>query len=182
MKRAAIAVTATAALLAGCGQTNGGDASASASALPGGSTGKSVLQEHNWLDEDGRLYFGESAPGDDVQAAFCDYLFGTPKQVGKVAKLEGNVKLNADSGYATAGGGGTGFRCFYDVDETTAFVLRVWTQDADGSADASHVVTLELGHDRYGFSAYGPDYEGSTLSKATATKWLREAAGRVTES
>lgn len=182
MNRAAIAVIATAALLAGCGDASGGDKSASATALPGGSTGKSVLREHSWLDDDGRLHFGEAAPADDVQAAICDYLFGTPRQVAKVAKLDGDLTLNADSGYATAGGGGTGFRCYYDVDDAAAFALRVWTQDADGSADASHVLTLELAPDRFGFSAYAPDHQGPTLSKATATKWLREAAGRVTDS
>ena len=146
-------------LVAGCGGADGGDAaspdgsgtstsspastpseSPSAGApsegadpgparLPGGSAGRSVLAR-DWLDRSGRLTDGRRAPTAGVQRAICGYLFGTPAQVGRVARLPGTVTLAPRSGYAGLGSDGVGFQCGYDVGGTTVYSLAVWSKRA----------------------------------------------------
>ena len=147
--------------------------------LPGGSAGRSVLAR-DWLDRAGRLTDGRRAPTAGVQRAICAYLFGTPAQVGRVARLPGTVTLAPRSGYAGLGSDGVGFQCGYDAGGTTVYSLAVWSKRLDASSgQAAHLVEEPVARGRYGYSAYAPTYAGAAEADATARRWLREAGGRV---
>lgn len=166
----------SALVLTGCGSESSGGSSPD---LPGGTAGKSVLADHNFLDGDDRVRFAESKPSDEVQSAICDYLFGKPEEVADVAKLEGQVALNEDSGFNSAGGNGIGFQCGYDVSGKTALALVIWTKNSDEPGKAEHVVTKKLREGLYGYSAYAPGYDGSAMTKSAAGTWLTETGKRV---
>ena len=170
---------ASAIVLTGCGSESEGG---SGSEPPGGTTGKSVLADHDFLDEKDRVRFGESEPAAEVQFAICDYIFGEPDEVGDAAKLEGEVTLNEDSGFNSAGSNGIGFQCGYDVAEETELVMVIWTENIDDPGDAEHVVTKKLREGLYGYSAYAPGYTGSAMTKSVADSWLTAAAKRVADN
>lgn len=151
------------------------------SELPGGTAGKGVLADHDFLDDQGRVRFAESAPEAEVQSALCSYLFGEPDEVARTAELEGTASLNEDSGYRSAGGNGTGFQCGYDVSGKTVLAMILWTKDSSGGDDggATHVVTKKVGDGLFAYSAYLPGYDGPSMSKATAARWLSEGGARV---
>jgi predicted small lipoprotein YifL len=164
-------VVVLALLLAGCG-SEGPD-------LPGGDSGKDVLTDHHWLDSKDRVRFSESSPADDVQAAICAYLFGTPDEVGDAAGLDGKVSLHEDSGYRSAGGNGIGFECGYDVKGKTRFAMVVWSRDVGSTGKASHEVTVKLHDGLFGYSAYEAGYGGDAISQARARSWLKAAGARA---
>ena len=169
-------------LLAGCGGTDAGDAPGAdpgPARLPGGSVGRSVLAR-DWLARDGRLTDGRRAPTAAVQRAICAYLFGTPAQVGRVARLSGTVTLAPRSGYAGLGSDGVGFQCGYDVGGATVYSLAVWSKRLDAtSGQAAHLVEEPVAGGRYGYSAYAPTHAGAAAADTTARRWLRQAGGRV---
>lgn len=147
--------------------------------LPGGSAGRRVLAR-DWLDRAGRLTDGRRAPTAGVQRAICAYLFGTPAQVGRVARLPGTVTLAPRSGYAGLGSDGVGFQCGYDVGGTTAYSLAVWSKRLDASSgQAAHLVEEPVARGRYGYSAYAPTHVGAAEADTTARRWLRQAGDRV---
>ena len=82
------------------------DSAGSGSGLPGGTAGKSVLAEHDFLDKDDRVRFGESKRAAEVQSAICDHIFGKPEEVATPRSSRGEVSLNEGSGYNSAGGNG----------------------------------------------------------------------------
>jgi hypothetical protein len=164
-------VVALCLALVGCG-SSGPD-------LPGGSSGKALLDAHHWLDSKDRVRFGESAPADNVQKAICAYLFGTPGEVGKTAGLAGKVSLHEHSGYLSAGGNGIGFECGYDVKGKTRFGMVLWSRDLGDMGKVSHAVTLRLHDGLVGYAAYTAHYGGHAVSKATARSWLRAAGSRA---
>ncbi len=165
--------------LTSCG-SSGGSSSSAGSQLPGGSTGKSVLAEHNFLDKSDRVYYPESAPDGDVQAAICSYLFGSPSEVAETADLDGRVTLDKDSGFRNAGGGGIGFQCGYDVSGKAEFALVLWTKDVSGGSQADKpLVDKKLYDDLYGYAGYLPDHSGKQVARTTVTGWLTAAGKRV---
>ena len=170
---------ASALVLTACGSESSGGSS---SELPGGSAGKSVLADHDFLDKDDRVRFGESKPADEVQSAICDYLFGTPEEVGDVAKLKGKVTLHEESGFNSGGSTGIGFQCGYVVSGETTLAMVIWTKNEDQSDEGTHVVTKKLREGLYGYSAYAPGYDGSAMSKGVAVKWLTQTGKRVAGS
>ena len=149
-----------------------------ADGLPGGTAGRDELAD-GWLDGAGRLYYGEAAPSETKQRALCSYLFGTPAQVARVARLRGTVTLAPRSGYGSLGSNGIGFQCGYAVDGTTTFSLVVWSKKLEGSRTAAHLVETEVGGGRWGYSAYAPAYSGPAVPAATAKRWLTQAGTRV---
>lgn len=142
----------------------------------------SVLADHDFLDEDDRVRFGESKPEQEVQSAICNYLFGKPEEVGDVAKLKGKVTLNEGSGFSSGGSSGIGFQCGYDVSGETALAMVIWTKSSEETGEAEHVVTKKLREGLYGFSAYAPGFEGTAMSKGVAGKWLTQTGKRVAGS
>jgi hypothetical protein len=158
-------------VLGGCG-SQGSD-------LPGGDSGKDKLSDHHWLDSKDRVRFSEAAPADDVQKAICDYLFGTPEEVGDTAGLEGTVSLHEDSGYRSAGGNGIGFECGYDVKGKTRFGMVLWSRDLGSLGKASHKVKIRLHDGLVGYSAYAAGYAGDVVSESRARSWLKAAGGRA---
>jgi hypothetical protein len=185
MRLGALLLACALALMACGSQGSEGSGSDSGSGesspeLPGGTAGEDVLAEHGFLSDDGQVGFAEGPPPEEVQPAFCDYLFGEPDEVAEVAELEGTVSLNEDSGFRNAGGSGIGFRCAYDVSDETTLALVLWTQDtADADDEGEHVVTVKLREDLYGYSGYAPGYDGPSMSASTAKAWLTEAGERV---
>lgn len=157
--------------LAGCGSQG--------SELPGGDSGKDVLSDHNWLDGKDRVRFSESAPAENVQKAICEYLFGTPEEVGDAAALDGTVSLHKNSGYRSAGGNGIGFECGYDVKGKTKFGMVLWSRDVGSMGKASHQVKIRLHDGLFGYSAYTAGYGGDAISEARARSWLKAAAARA---
>ncbi len=147
--------------------------------LPGGTAGREELSD-GWLDDQGRLFYGEAAPPEKKQQALCSYLFGTPAEVGRTARLKGTVTLAPQSGYAVLGSNGVGFQCGYAVGGTTTFSLVAWSKQLDGSTGkALHLVEARLSRGGFGYSAYAPAYKGATMSDATAKRWLELAGTRV---
>lgn len=166
------------------GTTACSDDSDSASALPGGKHGKDILGER-WFNKDGKLYHPEAAPSDEKQAALCDYIYGTPAEVGKLAKLKGTVTLGPDSGFLNLGGNGFQYGCVYAVDGTDAYKVAVWFgRDSDeplkdNRGTAVSLATVDFPDGVGAYSVYGPDYTGDTIDDATAKQWLTEARARI---
>lgn len=149
--------------------------------LPGGTSGKDVLQAHHLLDAKGRVAPGPTAPtGRKVNAAICDYVFGTADEVGTTAKLDGTVTLFKHSGYLYAGGGGSGVACTYNVGGKAQFELVIWDKKSTAPNGATHMVTIDLPNGFHGASAYAPSYHGEAIATADAKRWLQQAAERVT--
>ena len=143
------------------------------------------------LDKQGRLLGPIATPDDPArQRAYCEFLFGTAEQVAKVAKLSGNVSLNADSGWQNLGGNGNQYDCAYDVDGAPAFRLVLWedrgatktsdpTDDTEVLSGSPNFVQVFLPNDVLGLSDYAPGYQGETADKTVVEKWLAEANERL---
>lgn len=146
---------------------------------PGGTAGKDLLSQHHWLDEQGRLSFGETAPKDrKIQHAFCDYLFGTVDEVAELGNLPGTVTLDEVSGYKNFGANGTPFVCVYDADGTELLALQVTNgPTVDASSPGRPIVVTD--GDLQAVFSYAPDYSGTRLAKRLATEWITQAVGLV---
>ncbi len=171
---------AAAAVVAITGCSSGSGPGAARDELPGGTSGKSVLQAQHLLDADGRVAPGATAPeGANVNTAICNYVFGTADEVGAVAKLDGTVTLSKNSGYLYSGGNGDGVECVYEISGKAQFELVIWSKKAPATAGPKHQVTVDLPDQFYGASAYAPSYHGAAISASDAKRWLRDAAKRV---
>lgn len=171
-----VAVVAISSAVSGC--SSGSDPTPGG--LPGGTSGKDLLQAHHLLDGEGRVSPGPTAPkGASVNAAICDYVFGTADEVGTVAELDGTVTLSKHSGYLYNGGNGSGVECVYQIGGETRFELVIWDKKAADTSGPKHEVMLDLPNRFYGVSAYAPSYHGTAIAASDAKRWLREAAGRV---
>lgn len=182
--------------LSGCGSSSSSPSSAdqstgtsdsstdngsAATALPGGTSGRDVIKAHHLLDAQGRVAPGPTAPkGNEVNAAICDYVFGTPSEVEKTAKLSGTVTLNNESGYLYNGGGGSGVQCVYQVAaDKQVLMLTIWSHAATDASGVTSFVQVPL-HDGFqGSSGYAPKYKGRTMERSRAKQWLKEAGSRV---
>jgi hypothetical protein len=148
--------------------------------FPGGEAGVDELAPHNWLGDDGTLFYGETEPPREIQEALCDYLVGTPDEVADAAGLDGDVTLEDGSGYTVLGGSGVGFRCGYEVDGTFAFGIVLWSDDLrDQVADQPNTVAVALPNELFGATVYAPEWDGTMLDATDSEQWLSEAAGRV---
>lgn len=177
----AAASTATSTGTSVSASTVATDSGSTSAELPGGSSGKAVLSAHHLLDGQGRIAPGPTAPKDKaVNAAICDYVFGTPSHVEETAKLSGTVTLYEKSGYLYNGGGGEGVQCIYQsAADTQVLMLTIWSDVATDTGGVTSFVQVSL-HDGFqGVSAYAPKYKGRTMDKSTAEQWLKEAGSRV---
>jgi hypothetical protein len=171
-------IAAAVMVISGC--SSGSGSGPAPNGLPGGTSGKSVLQSHHLLDTKGRVAPGPTAPkGSNVNAAICNYVFGTADEVGAVAKLDGTVTLSKNSGYLYSGGNGSGVECVYEISGKAQFELVIWDKKAPGTARTKHQVTIDLPDQFYGASAYAPSYHGATIAASDVKRWLRDAATRV---
>lgn len=109
--------------------------------IPGG-VRPDVLEEGTWFDESGRLWSPEaSTVSDEKQAAFCDFLFGTPDEIAEVFGVDG-LRLVDGSGFVVLGGGGTGYRCGYVPDDAgTAAEETPTSDDTAGDSAATDTAT-----------------------------------------
>lgn len=161
------ATTPTGSIVAGDGE------------FPGGTAAGDLVA--GWLSPQGQLYFGEAAPGPEVQAAICDYLVGTPSEVGEAALLTGDITLEEPAGYTSLGGNGAGFQCGYQSDGEFAFGLVIWNEDLNVQiGDQSGTVIVELPNGLWGATSYDPSWTGSQIDEAASQRWIAEAGSRVT--
>ena len=165
-------------LVTGCTSDSGGT---SASATPGGTSGRDVLAKHSALTAKGQVPFPRAAVTDTaVQQAYCTYLFGSVAQVRTLAGLPKKATLDPRSGFTDLGGAnGHGFECTYDTALTKpVFVIEVTTTHSNRST-AKGTVIVNLSATRQAALAYAPDFTGTVISKAKAQVWLRAAGKRV---
>lgn len=189
MRRLGIALATTALLLAAC---SGGEESEEPTGAEGtaddqGAADGSAQQEleEAGLLEDGAVAFGPTTPGEEFDPAICDYVFGTPEELGEVVGVPGQLE-RAGGGAAQHGGNGSGVQCTYAVDGAEALVLRLWDQELE--VDPEHedllIVQAVVDENQFGYPVYGlaglsQEDDGSLgLDEDTATALLEDAATR----
>lgn len=145
---------------------------------PGGRSGRKVLAARHLLDSTGRLRFGTSSVKDPTTSrAFCDYLFGTPRQVKRLTLLPGAVTLDSFSGFLYHPTGST-FECAYDVDDEPMLELLVTDGPAlDPDSPGRPIIVSHAG--LQASLSYRPDYDGSRLAEHLAKAWLTQAVSLV---
>lgn len=163
------------------GEDSGGGTEEGGLGGAGDRTSEEILDEDGWL-EDGRVSIGPGAPQEqEIDLAMCDYVIGDPEGVAERLGVDGDLTLDAESGFGYYGSSGGRLQCLYLVDDVEALLVAIRDRDLETDDDGAEAVfaQTELDDGWFGVVMVNPDWDGAiTEDESSVTEWLGDLDSR----